>query len=263
MFKQICKKCKIEKELKEFYFRKEVGEYRKVCKKCYLINCDEYRKNNPEKEKLRHSKYMNKQGIKEKNSIRKKEWKTKNKEIIQIKDKLYREKNKDKIKEWHKQNYIENKESIKKVIKIYLLNNKDKRNEYMRKYQKEQKNNNPDFKIKSYISSRFIRDLKLKNIEKNDKLFSYTGYKYSDYINHFKKDILWNDYCSKKNLHIDHIIPVSAYDFTDKEEIKKCWHPDNLRLLPAKENHEKHKKIDLELIKKYNIKHLLPKGLKL
>jgi hypothetical protein len=62
-------------------------------------------------------------------------------------------------------------------------------------------------------------------------------------------------------IHIDHIIPVKLYDFENIEEIKKCWNPKNLRLIPGIENIKKSDNLDFVLIKKYNIEHLLPKGI--
>ena len=48
-------------------------------------------------------------------------------------------------------------------------------------------------------------------------------------------------------LHIDHIIPVSVFNFTNDNHIDffKCWSLDNLQLLPAKENLVKHNKLDI------------------
>jgi hypothetical protein len=47
-------------------------------------------------------------------------------------------------------------------------------------------------------------------------------------------------------LHIDHIIPISAFNIQDENciDFKKCWSLRNLRLLPAKENLIKWDKLD-------------------
>lgn len=140
--------------------------------------------------------------------------------------------------------------------KYDLLNAKKRRN-----YEKNRMQNDIDFKIKKTIKGLFYKNLKTAIIKKKYSLFSYTGIAFNDYISHFSKDPLWEKYISGEALHIDHIIPVSAYDHFDDEEIKKCWHPENLRLLDPKENISKYNKIDFNLIKKYNIKHLTPKNL--
>ena len=56
----------------------------------------------------------------------------------------------------------------------------------------------------------------------------------------------------KMNYHIDHIIPITMYDLKDNEDVAKCFHPLNLRWLPAEENISKGCRIrpqDLEIIK--------------
>ncbi|MBA7551803.1 hypothetical protein ES705_44352 [subsurface metagenome] len=55
----------------------------------------------------------------------------------------------------------------------------------------------------------------------------------------------WQDFLSGE-LHIDHIIPISAFNFTKPEhtDFKRAWALENLRLLPAKENMIKHDRLD-------------------
>ena len=71
----------------------------------------------------------------------------------------------------------------------------------------------------------------------------------------FEKYRLTDDY------HIDHIIPVSLYDFLNNDDVKKCWNPRNLRIITIDENQSKKDKLDLDLIDEYNICDLLPEGL--
>jgi len=51
------------------------------------------------------------------------------------------------------------------------------------------------------------------------------------------KGYCWQDFLEGK-LHIDHKIPISAFNFTKSEHIdfKRCWALSNLQLLPAREN---------------------------
>jgi 5-methylcytosine-specific restriction endonuclease McrA len=54
----------------------------------------------------------------------------------------------------------------------------------------------------------------------------------------------WDSFLEGK-LHIDHIIPISAFNFDKPEHIdfKRCWSLGNLRLLPKKENLIKNNKL--------------------
>jgi len=54
-----------------------------------------------------------------------------------------------------------------------------------------------------------------------------------------------------KKYHIDHILPINAFDHNDLKMIKLCWHPDNLQWLEASENVKKFNKYDLKEFDKY------------
>jgi len=71
-----------------------------------------------------------------------------------------------------------------------------------------------------------------------------------------------NDYGSK--LHIDHIIPITAYSFSsyEDEDFKKCWNLRNLRLLELSKNISKSNDFDISLVEEYNIFDLLPESFK-
>jgi hypothetical protein len=66
--------------------------------------------------------------------------------------------------------------------------------------------------------------------------------------NQFTEGMTWNNY-GVHGWHIDHIIPLSYFDFTDPEQQKRAWHYTNLRPLWAIENIRKSNKIkELQLI---------------
>lgn len=54
----------------------------------------------------------------------------------------------------------------------------------------------------------------------------------------------WQDFLAGK-LHIDHIIPVTAFNFrsADDSDFKRCWALSNLQLLPAEQNRRKSDKL--------------------
>lgn len=259
---QVCTKCGIEKPLSNFYFRNDKGYHKKQCIECTLEMDKINREKNKEKIKIRVKNHSQKPEVKNMRKEYMKDYKLKNKEIIKEKNKKYRQDNREKIKEYHKKHYEENREKLLLQGKKRLSKNKERRKEYNKNYRKKRLNNDAEYKIKSYMLSHFTRELKKRNIDKKDKMFKMTGYKYSDYINHLKKDKLWVEYNNNNGIHIDHIIPLSQYDLKNIEEIKKCWNPENLRLLPSSENQSKGNNIDFDLIKKHNIEHLLPEGLK-
>jgi len=129
--------------------------------------------------------------------------------------------------------------------------------EYMKQWQK----NNPEY-MKQYLSIKYKVDWKFNlshkikiaiNISlKGDKTGRHwenlVGYSLIDLIRRLQKTMpegyTWQDYLAGK-LHIDHIIPISAFNFSKPEhtDFKRCWALKNLQLLPAKENRTKHNKL--------------------
>ena len=90
---QICSNCSFEKNVGDFYFRKDLNTYRRKCKKCCLERQSKYRKNN-----------------KEKIAVKNVEYKQHNKEKIAIKNAEYYQNN--------KKNFIIIKETREKQMKI-------------------------------------------------------------------------------------------------------------------------------------------------
>lgn len=130
------------------------------------------------------------------------------------------------------------------------------------KYSKQWYKDNPDW-YRQYAKNKRRTDLKYnlnykmgKNIgkalkgNKAGRSWEFlTGYTLAELIERLNETMpvgyAWKDYLNG-DLHIDHIIPISAFNFNCPEHIdfKRCWALENLRLLPAKENMIKHNKLD-------------------
>lgn len=192
-----------------------------------------------------------------------KEYREKNKEILREKARIrylnnrketlkrvaeYRKENREKIIEYKKRNRT--KHSIKE--KEYRARNKDKVKEWRMNYNKrrneqrrERRKTDIQYAIKENIRASFHKHFKKRNLKKE---FS---------INKYEIDIkaivehLGTPPDDGKVYHIDHILPVDAFDLTKQEQIKKCWAPENLRWLEASENLKKSNKYRLQEFKEY------------
>lgn len=110
---------------------------------------------------------------------------------------------------------------------------------------------NRKYDLKYILNSRmregFHRTLK-KGIKNGRHWESLINYTYKQLKKHLQKTIpsgySWADFINGK-LHIDHIIPISEFEFDKPEDLqfKKCWALRNLRLLPKIENMKKHNKL--------------------
>ena len=149
--------------------------------------------------------------------------------------------------------YVNNRERIKENARIHRNNNKDYYIKYHQNHKEESKiwqNNRwrTDLKYKLNKAIRYQINFSLKGNKEGKHWEDLVGYSVSDLIKHLQKTMPkgynWNDYFEGK-LHIDHIVPVSVFNYTDYKhtDFKRCWSLSNIQLLPARENLIKNAKL--------------------
>lgn len=228
---KVCSKCGIEKDESEFGKRKNrVSGVQSLCLICNRERVKNHRLNNIDNYKIKEKKQYEKTG-----------------------------------KQYAKEHYLNNKKKYNIKSKEWYELNKNKCIERNNINSKIRRDNNPSEKLKCNIRKNFLYSLKYKGINKRKSFWGYTGIAYADYIAYFENNFPaeFAEITVKGKYHIDHIIPCAVYDFNNAEHIKLCWQPENLRIIPAKENLEKNDKLDFKLIEKHGISHLLPKGIKI
>jgi hypothetical protein len=162
-------------------------------------------------------------------------------------------------KNWNRQNSIE----AKKRKNEWRKKNIDKIRIIKQRYKKKRRQNDISYNLYEKMSNAIRIALNGKGFKKWTKIVGYDAY---DLKNHLEKtlpeNISWNEFL-KNDYHIDHIIPQSLYSYKNEfdEDFKKCWELKNLRILPGKENKQKSDILDFDLVKKYDISHLLPKNI--
>lgn len=174
----------------------------------------------------------------------KKEWCERNKEKLSIYAKSWSDNNKEKKREINKRYRLKNAEEIRDRRVIYLNKNKDKVNKWGRNAAKKRRNT-PQGRIMDNTRRMVSRCLTgIKNGAKTRDLIWYTS---KELCNHLEKlftpEMSWENYGTY--WHVDHIIPVSSFNFKniDDDDFKKCWGLENLRPLEARENKMKYNKI--------------------
>lgn len=152
-----------------------------------------------------------------------------NSEKYKEKDRLYSKeyynKNKEKIKERNNLYYNENKKDCLERVKIYSFNRSKKDIEY---------------KLVRNLRSRMYRAIKKETktgSAVNDLGISILEFKlYIEKL--WKPGMTWNNW-GRHGWHIDHIIPLSSFNLSNREEFLKAVHYTNLQPLWAKENLKK------------------------
>jgi len=156
---------------------------------------------------------------------------------LERKKKYYQE-NKERILEYRQNN----RETILESHRIYNLTHRKERSIYKRIKLRTDLKFNLNQKMNRAIGKT------IKGNKNDIHLESLLGYSYNDLIKRLNKTMpegyTWRDVLNGK-LHIDHIIPISVFNFTKSGQIgfKRCWALKNLQLLPARENLKKGNKL--------------------
>lgn len=219
---KICNKCKINKEETEFHKTKN------YCKECSKIYCLEYRIKN--KEKIKQYYILNKEKILERQKIYNKE----NRKERKAYEERYRS---------VKENYDRYRLSIENWRKNNKKYHKKSRKEYMKIFRKSSLNQ----RLRENISHRIRFSLINKDKIKDDLTEKYLGCSIKFYIKYleslFTSEMTWGNYGKGKYWEIDHIIPISKFDFSKEEEIYKAFNYKNTQPLTIFENRSKNNNI--------------------
>lgn len=221
---KICRKCKKEKPIDDFYKHKEmIDGYLNICKKCVLKRVKKYGEINRDKIK----KYCRK-------------WQIENKDKL----KEYRKNNPNKIKLWRSRNYLKHKEKYLERANKYYANNTKKVKEYGRVYNNMRRKTDINYRVLCSLRRRLNNTITkgFKSARTLELLECSVNYLKKYLKNQFKKGMNWDNY-GMFGWHIDHIIPCNNFDLTNSEEQKKCFNYTNLQPLWAKENWSKHANI--------------------
>jgi hypothetical protein len=243
--KKVCTKCREEKSLNEFYVRRVSRDgLTSKCKKCKT----EYAKQG-------YIKYIDRIKVSGKtwrdNNLQKrlennKRWKSANPEKYKAAIKNWRLNNKERTKNTAKIWYIENIDRVRENGKKWNAKNID-RVRASRRRASEKIRSTPKGKINNCMVVAINR--KLNGSKHYRRWLSLVDFTIPELIRHlerqFKLGMTWENQGSY--WHIDHKIPIAAFNFTTPEDIdfKRCWNLNNLQPLEATENHIKKDKVEI------------------
>ena len=236
--RKTCKVCGIEKDISEFYFRKDSNSYRAECKECIRLHSRKYHEEHKE-ERLEYNK----------------QWQEDNKAYVKVKRKDYYLSNREEALQQSKEYYQEHKAEKQEYDRQYYLSNREEINEYNRVRSKHKRDTDASFRLRSNVSRLVVMMLKSNNGQKNGKsILDYLPYTIDELKIHIEKQfelwMNWNNYGAYRantwdekdsttwKWQLDHIIPQSKlpYNSMADKNFQKCWALENLRPLSAKRN---------------------------
>lgn len=174
------------------------------------------------------------------------------KEHPEINKKDYRKDKKKKYDKEYRKNYYKNnldlyrrhreaaKDQRLKYTKEQLIEFRAKKREYI----KNRMSTDIDYRLKNRLLSSMHQVL--SGEKKRIRFIDLLGCSIEDFRKYmemqFTKDMTWNNW-GQFGWHVDHIIPVSSFNFTKEEDQRKCFHYTNLQPLWWKDNILKSNKI--------------------
>lgn len=230
---KICTKCKEDKTLENFYFRKNLNKYETRCREC-----------------IKKEKQLWEEKNKEKHKQQSKIWKQNHKEEIKQYNKEYKLKNKEKIDKQNQEYREKNRKKCCDATKLYYKNNKQKVNERQNEYRKRRKQKDYIYKLKDQIRKMINNSFRRNGHTKIEKTEKIIGCKLDYFINYLLETFKNNygyEWDNKEKVDIDHIIPLSKSK-TEEDIIKLC-HYTNLQLLKHNDNLKKGNKLNWNLLK--------------
>lgn len=222
---------------------KKTEEYKRI-----LESNRKYYNANKEKRKLQMKEYLNQN--KDSQKIYKKSYYEQNKEKVKLATKEYKKNHKEESDKYYKEYWEKNKDKLKiqnsqRNRENWKNMSSDAKAEYWKKknaWEKQKKIDDPNFAIKKRLRLRVWQAFKGIRKKSSDEL----GINYDLIIKHLNKTIPIDYKENPSKYEIDHIIPLSSFDFSDEEQIKKAFAPENHQWLTSKDNAEKKDKLDWE-----------------
>jgi hypothetical protein len=243
---KVCPICNEEKSLSEFH--KRSGRPCGVQSKCKECN-SKYKKERYWDNRDVELAKMTKSRLKPENVLQRKGYYEKNKEEYKARYLKYMadEEKKERKKRVGQEYVQKNKEKVSARARAYKQRPEvKKRDSIKHKFRKE---NDIVYNIKRRLRFRLrgiVKKLADDNIKK-DSAIDMLGCTMQEFKEYFESKFTEGMSWDKLHLiHIDHIMPCTAFDLTKEEEQKKCFHYSNLQPLWWKDNLSKGNKIIIQ-----------------
>lgn len=266
-----CKKCSATKPLVEFYKAKGNKDgHAGMCKVCDSEQSRKWNSENKERaaantrawraanpEKYKGYKYPETQKIwaranQHKTRVSKNKWNNANKEKVKQTVKIWQQANSEKVKKIGKDWKVNNAEKVRQQDKAWKAANPDKVRKFKRVSQ-QRAMSRPEFKVKKNLRSRLNKIV--TGERKKGSAVQDLGCDWQQLREHleaqFEPGMSWESYGrGNDRWNIDHIMPLSAFDLTDRQNFLLANHYLNLRPMWCLENISKKDRIPFHLFAK-------------
>jgi len=206
-----CFRCHQPKPFTEFHKQRQKPDgYRPICKQCRSLDSTTYYNTNREDVKRKWKEYL-----------------TAHPDY----NRTYYQKNRDYFEKYNADHAQQHKQ--------WRLANK----KHISQWRREHKIKNPTYKVACTLRSRISALIRKAGVDKTLRSTELLGCSIDAFRQHLERNFVvgmtWMNY---GKWHIDHIVPCCAFDLSDVEEQKRCFHYTNQRPLWASDNLKKSSK---------------------
>ena len=230
-----------------------------------------YLKNRERASKQRKARYDRKREIERRQQA---EYRAANLEAIRSQQRMYRDANREELKKRARDRRAANPElygakerarqktprqraaAVEKSRK-WQMENRERHLEWLRNHRKVRLASDPAYKASIAMRRRFYMALRNQvydgwNIRSGEavRLLGCTMAEFVQYVESLWSDGMTWDNWTRNGWHMDHIVPLSAFDLSDADQMRAACHYTNLRPLWAVDNLRKGAKVDFSLVKK-------------
>lgn len=183
-----------------------------------------------------------------------KEYRERNKEAKRARDKAYYEANKKKILAYNKspkgravqkKSREANREKLRERHREWRENNR----EHLRAYKKRRREQNPHIALINRVTCRTwgaLRSALSRKSNRTLELVGCTAHELAEWIgSQFSEGMCWE---RLGEIHIDHVIPLAAFDLSDPEQQRAAFHYTNLRPMWGIDNKRKSDKVSGQVL---------------
>ncbi len=164
----------------------------------------------------------------------------------------YRENNREKHNSWGSKNPEKRKVSQDRYVEAHpdrrsksqlgwIARNRDRHREYQRGLRKRLRQTDADWRLRANLRGRLRKALVRASAAKSGKTMDLIGCTVAELKKHlrrqFTEGMTWRNYGhGPDKWNVDHRVPCAAFDLTDPEQQRQCFHFTNLQPMWHPEN---------------------------